>query len=57
MDADNNNNYVIKGGNRVIVGSADLNYKRDNMDIQPFFLENGMCKLKISSHLTILSSQ
>jgi hypothetical protein len=32
MDA-GNNNYVIKGGQRVIVGSAELNFKRDNMEI------------------------
>lgn len=31
---------------RIIVGSADLNFKRDRMEIQPLFQENGISKHK-----------
>lgn len=36
---------VMGGGRRVIVGSAELNFKRDRMEVQPLFQEPGISKL------------
>ena len=33
------------GGRRTIVGGAELNFKRDHMEIQPLFSEPGISKL------------
>ena len=40
----------IKSGKKVIVGSAELNYKRDAMEIQPLFQENGISNHIINSY-------
>ena len=36
---------VMGGGRRIVVGGAELNFKRDHMEIQPLFQEPGISKL------------
>lgn len=36
--------YSLFNGKRIIVGSSELNYKRDNMEIQPLLSETGISK-------------
>lgn len=45
VDMTDLNKYSIKGGRKVIVGSAELGYKRDMMEIQPLFHDNGISKI------------
>jgi hypothetical protein len=35
---------IMGGGRRTIVGAAELNFKRDHMEIQPLFQEPGISK-------------
>lgn len=34
------------GKRRIVVGGAELNFKRDAMEIQPLFQEHGISKMR-----------
>jgi hypothetical protein len=36
---------MMGGGRRIVVGAAELNFKRDHMEIQPLFQEPGISKI------------
>ena len=38
---------------RIICGNADLNYKRDHMEIKPLYAENGISKKTIFNHFLV----
>ncbi len=33
----------FRQGKKIVVGSSELNYKRDNMEIAPLYQEQGIC--------------
>lgn len=45
MEAELNGGLHAGSKRRIIVGASDLNFKRDAMEIQPLFQEQGISKL------------
>lgn len=42
MTDENMKSMINKGSKKLIVGSAELNFKRDRMEIVPLYQENGI---------------